>query len=424
MLHSVVTLLVCFLVLFWMLFGVRQVMEGLVFFVVLKALNADLAQWPLGIQVLGWLAVFVAGLRVFPRISRTDLPAIGAVLVFGFVAAGLSAIASPLVSVSLLKIAAFSWLISAVLVASTKLSQSDIGKFQSWVAGMLLAIALLSVLTLLDPTIGIFDRGDNLFQGVLNHPQTLGPVLAIPLTWLVADILLAARKIEPVKTLVLLGILVLLLLTRSRTAVAAVILAVLSSYLCALLIRRCHVFRPLRASVLSCVLLCAVLVFVVLSPGAFEYVNAYVFKGADATTVEEAFFASRGAGISTQFQNFLNSPIIGHGFGVFPSGQFDVEPVYFFGIPLSAPVEKGFLPTMVLEEVGIVGGLALAPLMILLTKKALRNHDPRWVATFFAAILVNNGEAVFFSVNGNGLFFWCVIALVLAKSRLVPNARN
>ena len=129
---------------------------------------------------------------------------------------------------------------------------------------------------------------------------------------------------------------------------------------------------------------------------------------------------SRGAGLADQWQNFRAHPFIGTGFGVNPGGGFVGSPVTVLGIPISAPVEKGFLPTAVLEEVGIPGALAFLVLVGALVRQAYRTGDLVWLAVLLTCLFVNLGEAVFFSMGGLGLLFWLWMGLAIRGVGPVP----
>lgn len=86
----------------------------------------------------------------------------------------------------------------------------------------------------------------------------------------------------------------------------------------------------------------------------------------------------------------------------------------FMGIPISAPVEKGFIPTSILEETGIFGALAFYAFIISLAAEAMRRKDPGWAGLFFGCLYINVGEAVIFSVGGIGLFYWLLIGIAIA----------
>ncbi|MDE3051447.1 MAG: hypothetical protein KGJ48_16300, partial [Nitrospirota bacterium] len=80
-----------------------------------------------------------------------------------------------------------------------------------------------------------------------------------------------------------------------------------------------------------------------------------------------------------------------------------------FGLPLSAPTEKGFLPTAILEETGILGTLCLILLLGSLIWQVSRKSDIATTWIFFTSILVNVGEMVFFSFGGLGLYIWLIM---------------
>lgn len=124
----------------------------------------------------------------------------------------------------------------------------------------------------------------------------------------------------------------------------------------------------------------------------------------------------------SQWQNFVEHPLTGTGFGVNPAGDFVEAPVTFLGIPISAPVEKGFLPTAVLEEVGIPGALAFLALLGALVRQAYRAGDSVWLAVLLTCLFVNLGEAVFFSMGGLGLLFWIWIGLAVRAVAPSPGA--
>jgi hypothetical protein len=148
-----------------------------------------------------------------------------------------------------------------------------------------------------------------------------------------------------------------------------------------------------------------------------EAVNEFVLKRGNAD-VATSFYESRGWGILSQWRNFLERPLLGNGFGVYADGKFPTGVVEVFGIPISAPVEKGFAPTALLEETGVLGASLFALMMFYLAKEVHKNTDLRWIAAFWAAVMVNIGEAVILSPGGIGLYVWLVIGLCASSGRL------
>ena len=91
------------------------------------------------------------------------------------------------------------------------------------------------------------------------------------------------------------------------------------------------------------------------------------------------------------------------------------------GIPVSAPVEKGFLPTAILEEIGMLGTVLFLIFIAFLTNAVVEGSDIRWAGMYFGCLFVNVGEAVFFSVGGIGLLYWLLIGLSASAYKLDGN---
>ena len=78
---------------------------------------------------------------------------------------------------------------------------------------------------------------------------------------------------------------------------------------------------------------------------------------------------------------------------------------------MSASIEKGVLPTMVLGETGILGCITFA--LFLITFYATCNIKRLYITTtMFTLLLVSNmGEATFFSPGGIGGVLWILTVL-------------
>ena len=155
----------------------------------------------------------------------------------------------------------------------------------------------------------------------------------------------------------------------------------------------------------------SVLLFV---PAAQELAWSFVFKH-DSQSVEEAI-QTRSGGAESQIDNFIKNPILGNGFGVPADGRFGGEVVEVFGLPISAPVEKGFLPTAILEETGILGTTLFFWWLLLAFCYACRGQSGIFGALFAAAFFVNFGELSFFSVNSLGLLNFALISVAIVHS--------
>lgn len=117
--------------------------------------------------------------------------------------------------------------------------------------------------------------------------------------------------------------------------------------------------------------------------------------------------------MAKSMENFRDSPWIGNGFQV--SKEMESQSLNI----LSAPVEKGFFLTMVLEEGGILGGIIFALFLATVYLKYMKLHFVCFLSTFTCMIIANCGEAIIFSSSHVGGICWilCMVALVLDVQR-------
>lgn len=244
----------------------------------------------------------------------------------------------------------------------------------------------------------------------MNHPQAFGTILAPTAAWLLAAIFFT-KGAKLIKSLAIVLFLVALMLrSEARTSIMALGLSMLATFL-VVFFRMKH-FKTVRVGrILAVSVAFAGLLGVALasSPSLREHLVGFVFKH-HSRTIDQAL-SSRSGGIASQWRFFQQEPMFGHGFGVYPYGEFPSGIVRVMGLPISAPVEKGFLPTALLEEVGLIGTLPFLYFLVHLGKRVARNGDPRWLAVFFACLFINVGEMVFFSLGGLGLYFWLLLGL-------------
>jgi len=141
-----------------------------------------------------------------------------------------------------------------------------------------------------------------------------------------------------------------------------------------------------------------------------EQADAFIAKGTDASGVTQAYQLSRSALIDAMWENIEATPFQGIGFGL-PSSPhlLNVKRDSVLGLPVSAVVEKGVLPVAVLEELGVFGfGAVVLWLLPVVIKSARHGVGP--LAIVIAVLLLNMGEAFFFSTGGMGLFSTILIA--------------
>ena len=122
-------------------------------------------------------------------------------------------------------------------------------------------------------------------------------------------------------------------------------------------------------------------------------------------------------------RDFRCNPMFGMGFQV---AEYTAEQIARSGggLVISAPIEKGVLPVMVLGETGIVGAIFFAVFLISFYTATNRRRLYVTAAMFTVLLATNMGEATFFSPGGGGGVIWAIsiiggycIDMTLAKDR-------
>jgi len=399
--------------------GPRQAIQALASIVLIKTLNPRIYGFPPYLGVLAWVALFLAAVRVLRRLKVNMFSVLGPLWFFVFVVAMLTAFGSANTLVSYMKLASFAVGATAVVVAALSLRAREAQLLRVQLPTVVLAVAAVSVLTV--PFPGVSRLAPWLFQGILNHSQSLGTLLA-PLVAVLAGRLLFRRKdftkFDAAAVALASG---LIIASGTRTAAIAVFLGLIGTIALGAMggrARRKEVLQGVgRALGIGAVLL----VVVLSSGGATDLFTGFVFKQSGEESVDEAFMASRGNGIESHWQHFLEEPLIGNGFGVYPDGQWLTPPVMFMGLPISAPVEKGFLPTAVLEEIGLIGAGAFLLLVVALVRRAYRTGDNVWTGVLLTCLFLNLGEAMFFSMGGDGMLIWIWMGLAMRGMAPLPS---
>jgi len=170
----------------------------------------------------------------------------------------------------------------------------------------------------------------------------------------------------------------------------------------------------------------AVLVGVVLAgPRLESVVTGFISKSdrAGVYSLSAAYERSRGEVVENMWANIQVKPMQGIGFGV-PSDPtaIDVKRDPFFGLPTSAPIEKGVLPFAVLEEVGVIGFAAVAAWVLLLLRRSSAGGISPF-AVVLTALFLNMGESTLFSAGGMGLLSLVLIGWAFACGQSTERTR-
>lgn len=326
---------------------------------------------------------------------------------------------SPMVDISVLKAVSWTVAASSLVAAWAGMTAEERQTLTRFLFGGLIFVMLAS-LPLLLLSVGYLRNGTG-FQGVLNHPQAFGPTMALLGAWAMAHLL--GEKRPPWSKIVLAGVcLVLVVLSEARTAGLALIFGVgiailLTPRLAGLPVR---VALPGLRSKRTLAVVALALVGVVVAGAQLEsVVTNFIAKSgrANATTLLDAYEGSRGKKIDEMWANITTKPLQGVGFGIASDPlEMDVERDPILGLPVSAAVEKGVLPVAVLEEVGLIGFLAVALWVFMLMRRSARGGLVP-VTVGLTALLMNMGEATLFSPGGMGLLSLILLGWAFASSQ-------
>lgn len=335
--------------------------------------------------------------------------------IFVVVVIGLSVFASYAPDVSIAKAISFG-LGASVCLIGFHLTRGEAEFWERWFSTIFITLIVLSIPLLVSP-IG-YNRNDSGFQGILQHPQMLGIVLVPFLLWYVGKMI--EVKTRPVLTFIFLLVtgLGFVILSESRTAGLGLVVGFLMLISFGILRDRNQRRKALRFCTHPVSLLAGILVVICImifwSP-LIDSVQQYVYKGPGTIETQEELYeraeASRGELIEISMRNFSDNPVTGIGFGMHSNPyKLKVERTEFLNIPTAATIEKGFLWSAILEEIGIIGFVAFIVFLLTLFRSAIRSDDPAGMGMLAGAVFVNHGEMVLFSIGGIGGFFWVLIA--------------
>ena len=337
-----------------------------------------------------------------------------------------SLVFSPYPDVSILK--ALSWLLAmtTIIAAWQGLSEYAREKISHQIFGGLIVILIVSLPISLYP-LGYLRNGSG-FQGILNHPQVFGPVMALLGTWAVAQMLSQKRPGWWLVTLTG-ACMVMILMSEARTAGLSLILAIGTSLMLSPIFANVSLTRMapgLRSPRVLSIGGIALLIGIVAAPLIVQQLHHYLTKSgrAEVGGLLEAYEDSRGVLMEPMLRNISEHPMTGIGFGVESiSGTMMVRRDPVFGIPLAAPIEKGVTPLAVLEELGIPGAVFVAVWIVMLLKGSARSGLAPF-SVCLAVIFLNFGEATLFSPGGAGLLHLILLGWAYTGGSVVSKRGN
>jgi len=353
-------------------------------------------------------------------------------MLFIAVSAILSIMTGYLVHISLLKLLNYSVGTTAIF-AQVAIQRARRRDLTEWFVTLIVVIVILGFASL---PLGIAynakhfgeDMRTYYFNGPFYHSNTMGPFAALIALYLTCVYLFGRYRNRWICGLSILSFVYFMRLSQSRTSFAALLagLAVLL-VLTFLLHRRRQILLRLNIRRSTLILgglgFAAVLALVDVGTGGqlSKAVTTFINKGTDREEVDlEQVLASRKGRIEMSWENFEQSPLIGIGFELSTEQWFQENASVFY-----APVEKGFLPTAVLEQSGIIGAIFFVGTLIAMIRYLASTMNVPGLVMFIGFLIVNCGEVMYFGVAGHGAFGWQMVAAgILLGDFAVYDARQ
>lgn len=317
---------------------------------------------------------------------------------------------SPFRDVSILKAISWTMISSTVILGWAGISVRQRKMISDQIFLMLVFVSLVSFLFYLTGVSAAYIPRSDLLMGVLAHSQALGLSMAILGCW--SAMRLLAQQRPSWALLSIAGISGwLVLMSGARTGGLAMVLSVVLVLFLAPFLsgKQLRILAPgIRSPRFMITLAVGALLVALNWQAILQKKDEFITKGVDVAGVAEAYQLSRGPLIEEMLANIRERPFTGIGFGIAsqPQTMWVIrEPL--LGLPTSAFVEKGVMPVAVFEEIGLFGGLFLLVWTWFLVKKSAKSGIPE-LSIVLVILLINMGEATFFSPGGVGL-----LALVL-----------
>ncbi|HKK17784.1 MAG TPA: hypothetical protein VJ952_03800, partial [Opitutales bacterium] len=251
------------------------------------------------------------------------------------------------------------------------------------------------------------------FAGMTNHPQTQGALAAFTFVYASCVYLFTPYRHRWMMGLLAPVALIMCYMSAARTGLFAAFIAVGLLVVMAILLRVGP--RRIRFN-LSAIQVVALIFFGVIGLFLLEFFSG---GGISSRIGDFALKAIRGGGgefslakmfesrielISRSWNVFLEHPIMGINFGTDLSAGFIANASLF-----TAPTEKGFILTAILEETGIIGASIFWAFIIAFYAYYFKRANIMALSMMTVFLLLNLGEMMFFALGGMGLFCWCML---------------
>ena len=356
------------------------------------------------------------------RGERDSIP-VGVLYVYSFVAL-ISSIDGWMPIISYLKVLNFVLFLMGISVIGRIMQDSDKSLYQLRCVFLALAFFIIvgSALAYFVPSVGYSmevqkaaawgiyttgaevaaKEGKSLFSGIMNHSQTLATNVPLWLAWTLCDMLINERKPTRIHVAIIVVAPFLMYMSRSRTALVVLVASIFMIWFS--LIPKIQLSGRVKSGVKMSfyALIVAIVGGLCFAQLKNQTVSKWLRKsddvGSDTRSLTEAVTSSRMGLAEYNLHDFKLNPFLGKGFQVmdwhadaYRAGQISL---------LSAPIEKGVIPLMILGETGIIGGIVFVVFLVVFYSTCARRKYRCLACLFTAMLAANMSEAGFFSPGG------------------------
>lgn len=405
------------------LFGRQQIIVALFLLWLFSMLNPEIVPITNNSSFSKYITILTCFLSILFRLNFAKIDKITTLtLGFGFFLIVHGYFFSQVPSISILKALNWTVIITILLLTWNEMNSSEYERTKNLITNFLLIIILISLALLLFSHLG-YEVNSRYFHGILNHPQAFGLTVASLTTLLLVQLFSHNRSMLFLLIYLLICIL-LVLVSGSRTSGLALISATLIFLILVpfLNILKFKLLPYIKINkfffLIVSTLIVLMLIFNNIVLSAF---SSFLIKTEkiDFVNLLSSYKVSRSVLYEPMIDNIKQNPNFGIGFGL-ASDPLSMNVKFFKNIPVSAPTEKGVLPILVLEEVGIYGFAFFIIWLFVLFKRAYANSS----GCFFILLtlfIFNLGEAGLFSPNGFGMLYLILLTLVVTKPIKITN---
>lgn len=362
------------------------------------------------------LIAFVRFSLDLARVGQTLFakPTYNCLLLYVLVMAACSALSGWYTQIALLKLINF-WAVTSAIFAGVAVLRCMRVDVTEWIISLIAAATLVAILAILLGVHDDFRGARKAFVGAFLHPNCHSAYGALFVTMLASTFLLGDYPRRRIALPMIAMWIMFMIWSKARASIAGTFMGLIVLFIFAQPFRNRFGWQlrlnVSRSQIIVFMMAMAVLIGLadLTTQGAVSRsVIAFINKAGDESELTEIdtgqVLASRQGLIDLSMKNFREHPLTGIGFQVGTHESFIRNATWF-----TAPAEKGFLISAVLEEGGILGAIAWLIFLLALYGEFVASRNVAAVAIMTAFLTVNMAEVSIFSPGGSGAFGWMMV---------------